>query len=392
MLAQGTPARAETGYDLWLRYTAGGRRGPARRLSPARRPRSSCRTGSPTGEVIAAELTRGLTGLLGVDRAARRSPDAAGAVVVGTPSTSPLVAALGWDGDARARSATRATSFARRPSAACPRPSIASTGETGALYGAFHFLRLMQTRQPIARARHRRAAAARAAAAESLGQSRRQHRARLRRPVAVAGRIASRRPRIADYARANASIGINGTRHQQRQRQSAVADRAATSRRSAAIARVFRPYGIRVYLSANFAAPKHDRRPDDQRSARPGRRALVAREGRRDLPAHSRLRRLRRQGQQRRTARAAGLRPHARRRRQRARRRRRAARRHRHVARLRLQRRGRSRSRQARLRGVRAARRDVPRQRLRPGEERRRSTSSRASRSIRCSARCRRRR
>ncbi len=44
-------------------------------------------------------------------------------------------------------------------------------------------------------------------------------------------------------------------RHQQRQRQSEIADRAV-SEKAAAIANVFRPYGIRVYLAPNFAAPK----------------------------------------------------------------------------------------------------------------------------------------
>ncbi len=50
------------------------------------------------------------------------------------------------------------------------------------------------------------------------------------------------------------------------------------------------------------------------------------------------------------------------------------------------------RPRQAGLQRVRAARRQVPRQRDGAGQERRRSISSRASRSTRCSARCRRRR
>jgi alpha-glucuronidase len=61
--------------------------------------------------------------------------------------------------------------------------------------------------------------------------------------------------RLRDYARANASIGING----------AVINNVNANPRSlsapflesaAGIARVLRPYGIRVYLAANFAAPK----------------------------------------------------------------------------------------------------------------------------------------
>jgi len=62
-------------------------------------------------------------------------------------------------------------------------------------------------------------------------------------------------PRYTDYARANASIGING----------AVLNNVNADARIftpeylvkvAALANVWRPYGIRAYLSVNFAAPK----------------------------------------------------------------------------------------------------------------------------------------
>ncbi len=62
-------------------------------------------------------------------------------------------------------------------------------------------------------------------------------------------------PRYRDYARANASLGINGT---------VVNNVNASARfltaeylpKVAALANVFRPYGIRVYLSVYFPAPK----------------------------------------------------------------------------------------------------------------------------------------
>jgi len=62
-------------------------------------------------------------------------------------------------------------------------------------------------------------------------------------------------PRLVDYARANASVGINGTVLNNPNTDA----RILTSeylRKVAAIADVFRPYGIRVYLSARFSAPK----------------------------------------------------------------------------------------------------------------------------------------
>src|SRR4029453_13896852 len=61
-------------------------------------------------------------------------------------------------------------------------------------------------------------------------------------------------PRYRDYARANASIGINGV---------ALTNVNANARvltpeyleKAAALANVFRPYGIRVFLTARFSAP-----------------------------------------------------------------------------------------------------------------------------------------
>src|SRR6185436_19293580 len=61
-------------------------------------------------------------------------------------------------------------------------------------------------------------------------------------------------PRYTDYARANASLGINGTvlNNVNANALSLTPDYLA---KAAALADVFRPYGIRVYLSARFSAP-----------------------------------------------------------------------------------------------------------------------------------------
>src|SRR5690606_16311171 len=61
-------------------------------------------------------------------------------------------------------------------------------------------------------------------------------------------------PRYTDYARANASIGINGA-----VLNNVNADALSLApmylEKAAALAGVFRPYGIRVFLSARFSAP-----------------------------------------------------------------------------------------------------------------------------------------
>lgn len=61
-------------------------------------------------------------------------------------------------------------------------------------------------------------------------------------------------PRYTDYARANASIGINGTVLTNVNADATVLT-APYIKKVAALADTFRPYGIRVYLTARFSAP-----------------------------------------------------------------------------------------------------------------------------------------
>ena len=104
---------------------------------------------SATARLAARELTRGLHGLLGIEIPTQPRVNGNGAVLVGTPATSPEIARLGWDallkkvGDAGY--VIRTTQIDLRATVV-----IASGSEIGALYGVFHFLRLMQTGQPVA--------------------------------------------------------------------------------------------------------------------------------------------------------------------------------------------------------------------------------------------------
>ena len=248
-------ARAETGYQLWLRYNPidnAALRDTYRRAVTALVVPSQ----SPTGRAIRAELTRGLNGLLGAEIRTTMSIDAGGTVIAGTPETSPAIARLGWSADlARAGAEgyiVRTTTVDRHPVIV-----IASESEVGALRGTFHFLRLLQTRQSIR--------------ALNVVERPRIDRRLLNHWDNLDGTIergyAGRSlwnwselpervdPRIEDYARANASIGINGTVI-----NSVNANPASLTgpylEKAAAIARTLRPYGIRVYLSPNFAAPK----------------------------------------------------------------------------------------------------------------------------------------
>jgi len=251
-LAFATGAGAETGSDAWLRYL------PIDDQPTLAAYRTSFASivvqgQSPTLTIIANEAARAGTGLLGAAPPRATAIDADGAVVIGTPASSPLIAALGWKA-ALARAGAEGYVIRSATINNHAVTVIASEGEIGALYGTFRFLRLLQTRQAISRL--------------DLAQ-----RPRLQRRMldhwdnldgtierGYAGKSLWWGPdrvdqRVEDYARLNASIGINGSVI-----NSVNANPQSLTHpyleKAAALASVFRPYGIRVYLSANFAAPK----------------------------------------------------------------------------------------------------------------------------------------
>jgi alpha-glucuronidase len=178
-----------------------------------------------------------------------------GAVVVGTPANSPLIEGLRWQADL-VKLGPEGYVIRNGIVAGEPVLAVASEGEIGALYGAFHFLRLMQAGSPLERLQiaerprvqlrmlnhwdNMDGSIERGYAGRSLWQWDK-----------LPGTID---PRYIDYARANASIGINGAVP-----NSVNADARVLSAeylpRVAALADAWRPYGLRMYLSANFAAP-----------------------------------------------------------------------------------------------------------------------------------------
>jgi alpha-glucuronidase len=244
-------AQAEDGYDLWLRYRPVEAEWQQRYQPQATQIVVDGK--SPTLELARSELQQGLSGLLGsavplVDKA-----DRAGAILIGTPDSSRAIARLRLPLGAVGREGylLRSVSFEGRPAIA-----IAANSDVGALYGAFHLLRLIQTRAPLDR----------------LEISERpkvqlrvlNHWDNLDRTVerGYAGfsiwdwhKLPDYRdPRYTDYARANASIGINGTVLNNVNANAEILTRPYLEK-VRALAAVFRPYGIKVYLSARFSAP-----------------------------------------------------------------------------------------------------------------------------------------
>jgi alpha-glucuronidase len=252
-LLVGAKALADDGYRLWLRYDPL----PANVIKDYRERVNYVvvQGQSPTLDAVRTELVGGCTGLLGSPVPLALKVERDGALVAGTPSGSPLIDGLGWG---QQLAALGPEGFRIRTVRLGGRAVtvIASQGETGALYGAFHFLRLMQTQQPISNL--------------DVSQKPRlqirvlNHWDNLDRSVerGYAGRslwdweALPRQvdPRLVDYARANASVGINGSVLNNVNANSKSLS-AEYLQKTKAIADAFRPYGVRVYLSARFSSP-----------------------------------------------------------------------------------------------------------------------------------------
>ncbi|HEX3229229.1 MAG TPA: alpha-glucuronidase family glycosyl hydrolase, partial [Pyrinomonadaceae bacterium] len=235
---------AEDGYRLWLRYD----QVPVPTLAAYRSRITSVivEGRSPTAEIIKNELRNGLNGLLGTSVPLAEKVESDGAILVAT-SNSSLITGAKWKQQLKALG-PEGFRIATLTVAGHQVTVIGSQSEAGALYGVFYYLRLLQTLKPIARL--------------DVSEKPRVQRRILDHWDNLDGTIergyAGRSlwnwselpqkidPRLADYARANASIGINGVliNNVNANAQILTAEYLA---KVAALADLFRPYGIRVY-------------------------------------------------------------------------------------------------------------------------------------------------
>lgn len=251
LLACAGGARAEDGYRLWMRYQPVATTVAAdywRQLAEVVAP-----DGTPMQRATRDELARSLPGLLGTAPPMRTAISTDHALVLGTPQSSALVAAFGNEvatlGDEgflirQVRTEGRDVLL------------VAARRDVGVLYGTFHLLRLLQRGMPL------RGLDVRESPRVALRVL--DHWDNLDRYVERGYAGSSlwdwqtlpqwRDPRYTDYARANASLGINGT-VLNNVNASALSLSPAYLAKAAALADLFRPYGIRVYLSARFSAP-----------------------------------------------------------------------------------------------------------------------------------------
>ncbi|HKY54379.1 MAG TPA: alpha-glucuronidase family glycosyl hydrolase, partial [Anaerolineales bacterium] len=245
---------AEDGYRLWLRYD------PINNAQLLKEYKAAVQSlyiekATPTLSVAKNELLMAAKGLLGITLNSATTINSNGILILGTPAGSKLIASLKLDeqlATVGVEGYMIVTAMVKNKQCII----IAANNDVGVLYGTFHFIRLLQTNEPITslaiqnapRVKHRilnhwdnlDRTVERGYAGFSLWD---WHKL----PDYID-------PRYQDYARANASVGING---------SVVTNVNANAQaltplyleKFAALASVFRPYGIRIYLTARFSAP-----------------------------------------------------------------------------------------------------------------------------------------
>ncbi len=250
LLAVATPAHAEDGYELWLRH----RPLPAPQAQAlAARATSLVTTESDPRILNAADvLAAGVARLTGTAPYGHAKIVPAGAILIGTPA-SPRIAALklplhraGEEG------------FVIRSAIVAGKSVtvIAANHDVGVLYGAFHYLRLAGAGDLPPRIDVVERPRVKLRVLNHWDNlDRHVERGYAGQSIWDWWRLPDvRNPRYVDYARANASIGVNGTvlNNVNAKADSLTAPYIA---KAAAVADVLRPWGIRVYLSARFSAP-----------------------------------------------------------------------------------------------------------------------------------------
>ncbi len=244
-------ASAEDGYELWLRYHP--------LAAPMQRQLHADITGivastqpSPITQSALVELARGLAGLAG--RAPPRvSSPRNGSLVVGTPASVPAIAAMQLPLQALGSEGYLLRSIRQQGRRITV---VAANSDRGVLYGSFALLAHLQRGGSVD--------ALDISSAPRVQLRMLNHWDNLDGHVERGYAGASLwdwwhlpdvvDPRYRDYARANASLGINAT-VVNNVNSVAVILRPDYIAKVKALADVFRPYGIRVYLSVRFSSP-----------------------------------------------------------------------------------------------------------------------------------------
>lgn len=247
-------AFSETGYRLWQRYD----------LVQDEKKLKDYQSAieeivfEGNSEILSSaknELRLGLEGLLGKPVTISSKNNQKNVLIAGTPANSPIINSLvkaeklkdlGAEGYLLETLSNGGKKYI----------IIAANSDTGILYGTFHFLRLLQTHETINTLHIK--------SVPKTSHRILNHWDNLDRTVerGYAGfslwnwhKLPDHiDPRYIDYARANASIGINGTVLTNVNANALILTEEFLTK-VAALADAFRPYGLKVYLTARFSAP-----------------------------------------------------------------------------------------------------------------------------------------
>ncbi|HSC53260.1 MAG TPA: alpha-glucuronidase family glycosyl hydrolase [Phnomibacter sp.] len=245
-------AAAESGYDLWLRYPALGN--SSVKSSYTKFTSISIDAAAATTTVLEREFLMALKGILSVKPSIYKGFNASAAVFV-VPAAVAVqqkwMAASDTNSLGQEGFKMKSITFLGRQ-----RLLITANTDAGLLYGSFQWLRMMASQQPITKLD--------TVCKPSLQWRMLNHWDNLTRTVErgyAGGSIWNWQTlpdyidqRYIDYARANASIGINAT-VLTNVNANATTLTAPYLQKVKALADVFRPYHIKVFLTARFSAP-----------------------------------------------------------------------------------------------------------------------------------------
>ncbi|OGU27506.1 MAG: alpha-glucuronidase [Ignavibacteria bacterium GWA2_35_9] len=246
--------KAEDGYRLWLRYDLISNQ---ERLNEYKELIKGCliEGNSSTINAVENELQIGLKGLLGSDIPPIKSIGKDGIVIASKYSTSYLLSKLKLETKLKNIGSEGFLIFNSKIEGKKV-IVITANEDVGILYGVFNFLRLLQRNQDISNLNIE--------SSPKIKLRLLNHWDNLDRTVerGYAGfsiwdwhRLPEYiDPKYKDYARANASIGINGT-VLTNVNANALVLTSEYLEKVKSLADVFHPYGIKVYLTARFSAP-----------------------------------------------------------------------------------------------------------------------------------------
>ena len=245
---------ADDGYNLWMKY---------KKIDDVTKLNEYQHTitniiipgNSSTVKIIKEEIQKDLNGLLEQDIPFTDSVTQHGSVIIGTPHSSSLIKKGNYSGELNlsGRDGFLIQSINVNGYRSIV---IAANDDIGLLYGTFHFLRLIQTQKSLNDLN--------ISSKPNIQYRLLNHWDNIDRTVerGYAGKSLWKwdelpdviNSRYKDYARANASIGINGTVINNVNANPDIL-KITYIKKMVKLADIFRPYGIKLYLSINFSSP-----------------------------------------------------------------------------------------------------------------------------------------